>query len=219
MRLGTCLALVALVWPGIALTEPDADTTTSSGQEPTLQLQVKDTGGALQIKYSFRNGNEPILVYNRLLRLKSADVVRDPEPLHRYLVGSTLRLFLGPTPDTRTVTYFFNVPHVTKLAPHATLRRSVQVPIPTTEYSDLLPEDPKFVAVQADAVVMFIQYVPAKGVALQRSRLYPDAFEVTGGDDMRRKLARSNSVPLSLKALRVEQQPGDFVRLAVEGEK
>ena len=218
-HLWRCLPLLALLWPGLGLSERGSDAAATPEAEPSLQLQVKDEGKALQIKYSFRNGSEPVLVYDRLVRLRKAEVVRDPEPLHRYIAGSTLRLFLGPTPDNRTVTYFFNVPHVTKLAPRASLSRSVRMPTPVGEYSDLLPELPKFSETQVNDVVMFIQYVPAKGIKLERSRLYPDAFDITGGGDgMRRKLARSNRVPLSLKALRVEPS-GDFVRLSVEGDK
>jgi len=219
IRLWKWLPLLALVWPGIALSERGSDTAATPAAEPGLQLQVKDTGKALQIKYSLRNGSEPILVYNRLLRLsKKSDVVRDTALLHRYIAGSTLRLFLGHTPDNRTVGYFFNVPHVTKLAPHATLSRSVRIPTPVSEYNDLLPEVPKFAETQVNDVVMFIQYVPAKGVKLERSRLYPDAFDAVGGVGKRARLARSNSVPLSLKALRLEE-PADFLRPSVEAYK
>lgn len=207
------LALFALASPAIVLSAPSSD----DSVEPSLQLQVKQAGGALQIKYSLHNGSQPILVYDRLLRVQGSNVVRDRQPVQRYIAGSTLRLFLGTTPDLRDEAFFDGVPDATKLAPGATLTRSVRLPLPASEYSALLPEVPKFTETQVSDIVLYMQYIPAKGVKVERSRVYPDAFVVTD-DGTRRKLVRSNSVPVSLRALRVEL-PADFARLVVDGDQ
>jgi hypothetical protein len=218
-RLGAkALAVIALVWPALVFSAPGSDEQAQAAAEPKLHLQVKEAGGALQVKYSLRNGNQPILVYNRLCRIENKAVVRDPAPLQRFIYANTLRLYLGRTPDDASVG-FANVPHVTKLAPHATLTGSARLPIPTSEYSDSVPETPKFVETHVDDVIMFVHYVPAKGVKLERSRLYPDAFMTVDGDSWDRiGTARSNIVPLTLRVLRVEQ-PADFDRLYVKGDK
>ena len=220
-RLARWLALFALLWPAVVLSEPHSGSRKSEHAahtgEPTLRLQVKEAANSLHINYSLKNGTQGIVVYDRLVRELRKGTVRDPEQIQRFVNGTTLRLWLGEAPEPDRMASFGFVPHITKLAAHATITRTLRVSAPASEYSAWLPDDPKFVEAPLHQVVMYMEYESSKGLKLQRSIVFPDAFQLAltaqRGDV---KVVKSNPVPLETRALRVTDP--SFPRFRIEGD-
>jgi hypothetical protein len=209
------LGLFALVWqaPMFVLGESPPDKVAG----PAVQLKAALGANSLKIDVTLRNGSQSILVYDRMIRYRNGTAERDPEQVLRFVHGSTLRLLLGAAPEPDRPVSFGFIPHATKLAPHAKLRRSLTVPLPASEYSAWLPDAPKLSEVPIDEIVLFVEYVTTHGVRVAPSRLFPGAFDVIAGESSAPiQRVRSNVVPLSLRALRVDGPA--FPRLHIEAE-
>jgi hypothetical protein len=211
------LALSALLWPALVLSEPRADASKASATSgPTLRIEASADAKWLHIAYTVSNSDRTLLVYDRLFSDPDKQRVPDPEQVQRFIHGKTLRLWHGSSPVAPRGTDFMLVPHTTKLAPRATLKRTLRVALPTREYNAGRSEPRKLVETQLDEVVMFVEYSDAQGRKLRSSKAFAGAFEVLDLSARAPHMLQSNSVPLTLSVRRVEDVR--FPRLHVDGD-
>jgi hypothetical protein len=170
---------------------------------PELSLKVTRLGDSLELRYSVTNHlAEPILVFDKL-RERNEDVL-DPEQIYRYVVGSTLRLLLGPAPLPRGRNVFSrNVPHVTRVGAYKDLRSTIKLALPLKEYSAYFAgHDASSVQVAVRDVELLVSYVPAAGIDVAPSAAGAEILRVASpGAWGAAQTIRSNVVALPLDVL------------------
>ena len=185
--------------------------------QPILSAKFIQTEAKLIVEYAVQNGDQPVLLLNRLIHLGSP-LTADDQKVYRFVVGNSLRLLLGPAPlpDFRQV-HSKNVPQLVRLNAHQYYKEGFALERPVTEYSCYSAFEPQLTA---DAVVqdvtLFADYVEAQAVRVRASTLLPDAFEAESSIARDRIHRLSSSVePLTIP---VRKFRDDFPRLRLHGE-
>jgi hypothetical protein len=127
--------------------------------EVALSAKVAVSAGGLQLQYRVSNQLPvPIYVFNKLW--KRANHVLDSEQIYRYLVGSTLRLLLGPAPVPLGLNVRVrNIPWVTKIEAHQVFEAALSLPVPSKEYSAYFDAgQASYVSAKARQVELFVSY-------------------------------------------------------------
>jgi hypothetical protein len=193
-------------WRGGTTGSQSKSVTTSKASmtnTPQLSMNLTRSGASLALRYSVTNHlAEPILVFDKL-RERHEDSL-DPEQIYRYVVGSTLRLLLGPAPLPRGRNVAArNVPHVTRVDAYKELTSAIELPLPLKEYSAYFAgHDASSVQVEVRDVELLVSYVRSAGIAVAPSAAGPDILRVaTPGAWNAAQTLRSNVVSLPLDVL------------------
>jgi hypothetical protein len=185
--------------------------------EPILNAKFIQTEAKLIVEYAVQNGDQPVLLLNRLMHLGSP-LTADDQKAYRFVVGNNLRLLLGqaPLPDFREV-HAKNVPQLVRLNAHQYYKESFVLERPVTEYSCYSAFEPRLVADAAvQDVTLFAEYVEAHAVRVRASTLFPNAFEAESSIARDRIHRLSSTVePLTIP---VRKFADDFPRLRLPGE-
>jgi hypothetical protein len=212
------LAAFALGWPRASLGEPDSErkrqrsahpapSTRAHGamkHEPLLQSSVRKVPNGIVVDYSVDAGDYPILVFNRLRSIASPGSA-DAERVYRFVVGKSLRLLLGEAPlGPGMQVHARNRPQAVKVERFGRIEDSIQIRTPVTEHSSYFEhaaagsETPD----EVQDVTLFVEIVDARAIKLDRSQLFPDAFQ-TGPIALGQiQTLRGNTQPMPLPVVR-----------------
>ena len=185
--------------------------------EPILSAKFIQTEAKLVVEYAVQNGDQPVLLLNRLIHLGSP-LTADAQNVYRFVVGNSLRLLLGraPLPEFREV-YAKNVPQLVRLNAHQYYKESFALERPVTEYSCYSAFEPQPAAdAVAQDVTLFADYVEAHAVRVRPSTLFPNAFEAESSI-ARDRIHRLRSSVEQL-TVPVRKFADDFPRLRLQGE-
>lgn len=170
---------------------------------PELSMKVTRSSDSLELRYSVTNHlPEAILVFDKL-RERQEDAL-DPEQIYRYVVGSTLRLLLGPAPLPHGRSVFSrNVPHVTRVDAYKDLTSTIKLALPLKEYSAYFAgHDANSVQVEVREVELLVSYVRATGIEVAPTSVGPDVLRLSSpGAWSAAQTLRSNVVSLPLEVL------------------
>lgn len=210
MRILMVTALVGLAWMAAAQIrsdsggKPHARSAQNKGRDMnnaiSLTVQPVVSGESLVVRYTLTNdGSEAILVFDKL-RERNADEP-NPHQVYRYVVGSTVRLLLGPAPLPRGRNVFARqLPAVTRVEAYSSHTATLQLTLPLREYSAYFAnKDDTFEPGRSSEFVLLLSYVRARGIDVMPIASMPGAFRTTtpaaAADAV---LVRSDTVSLAL---------------------
>lgn len=184
----------------------------------SLTVQPEVSGENLVVRYTLTNGlSEAILVFDKL-RMRNEDEP-NPQQVYRYVVGSTVRLLLGPAPlpSGRNV-FARQIPAVTRVEPYRKHSATLQLALPLREYSAYFAnKDETFEPGKSSELVLLASYVRARGIEVTPIASMPGTFRTASpgvaGDAT---LVHSDTVSLALD-VRVTRDES-FARLKLPGE-
>lgn len=171
---------------------------------PRLEAHFARSGDQLVVRYTIYNpGDVAILVFNRLWNGVS-ERAPDAARAYRFILGDTLRLWLGPAPlPADRMLLFRNDPLVVKIDARRSFSETIALSVPVKEYSPYFTEAPgDYTAVTTQRIELVIGYVQANDLKTAKDRLYPDALSIESPDRGALSHLRSSTCDLELKVER-----------------
>jgi hypothetical protein len=196
--------------------EKDAGVAPAETSKLVLSWSLEVVGGKLSIHYEIVNHEaQDAYVLNRPSTSQGG---LDSEKVYRFERDGTLRLLLGvaPLPRRKSVLYR-NVPFATRIAPNGTLKDTVALNMPVSEYSPYFAMGGSDEIKHVDRVVLLVDYFLAEaGIPVKAVPDMPGLFKATGAS--RRFVKMLLSEKRSPSPIEVKRRTDEFDRIDLPGE-